>query len=364
MRILDVVNRWLPPPEILQIGGLGVDVSESSIKYIGFEPSHLGIFSLRLNQYGEVPIDPGVLVKGEITDVKKFGAALKEVRKRTKSAYMRVSLPEERAYVFETEIAADLSLKEARQQLEFKMEENVPISPRDAYFDFKLSAQSVDGQCLATVTICPKSFVDTYYEACRIAKVTPLSFEVESEAIARAVLPRDDKGTRMLLDFGKTRTGLGIVHQGRLLYTSTIDVGGDTMSTSLRKRLGEKPEPKLTKLKNEVGLVRSTDNNEVFEALLPIVSSIKDEVQTRIQYWNDKNGQLRSIDQIIICGGSANLRGLTAYLSETLGIDATLADVWQNAFDAKILTPPIDRRHSYGYATAVGLGLASFIRKL
>ena len=44
--------------------------------------------------------------------------------------------------------------------------------------------------------------------------------------MARAVVPTEFQDTVMLIDFGKTRTGVGILSHGSLLYTSTIDIGG------------------------------------------------------------------------------------------------------------------------------------------
>lgn len=364
MRILEVVDRWLPPPELLRLSGVGVDISESSIKYIGFEPNYIGVSELSLAHYGEVGLAPGVLSRGEINDTAALGKALAEVRSKTGVSYVRLSLPEERIYLFETEVDAGLAAEEIRQQIEFRLEENVPLSPRDAYFDFHVfDGQTADHTRVAAVTVCAREIIDKYYDACRIAKLTPLSFEVESAAIARAVLPKDDQATRLLVDFGKTRTGLGIVHRGVLLYTSTIELGGSDLSAALKRQLGDQPEAEWTKLKNDQGLARSGRGDGPAEVLLPVMSAIKDEIQLRIQYWNDKNGAERPIEQIIVCGGSANLRGLGAYLSETLGIDAVLADVWQNALDAKLWAPPIDRRHSYGYATSIGLALTTFTNK-
>ncbi len=360
MRILEAMNRWLPPPGILRVGGLGVDISESSIKYIGFEPSRAGMFALSLAHHGEIPIGPDVLSKGEIKDLSALSAALSSVKKATGISHVRVSLPEERVYLFETDVEPDLTAAEVRQQLEFRLEENVPLSPRDAYFDFSYLRPRDGGRRSVSVTVCAKEVVDAYHKACRAALMTPISFEVESAAIARAVLPRGDRGTRALLDFGRSRTGLGIVRDGELLYTSTIDLGGDDLSNALRRHLGEKTEAELTTIKNQFGLVKGSDRLDASEVLLPIVSSIKDEVQARVRYWNEQNGTTRAVDHVVVCGGSANLRGLTSYLSETLGIEATMADVWQNAFDPKLLAPAIDRRHSYGYATAIGLALASY----
>jgi type IV pilus assembly protein PilM len=272
-------------------------------------------------------------------------------------------LPEERVYFFETDIDKDVSEAELRSQLEFKLEENVPIPSRDSYFDYQLfqNEHSVSGMS-AVVAVAPKAIIDSYHEACRIAGIVPLSFEVELQAIARAVTVKGDKATRLIVDFGRSRTGIGIVHQGLLVYTSTVDIGGDSLSAALKRSVGEKTEDELTLIKIEQGLIPGTGGNSPAESLLPLVSSVKDEIIQRLQYWNDKDsGSSRPIEQIILVGGSSNLRGLTAYFEETLGINTVLADVWQNVFTTKKGVPEIDKRHSYGYATAIGLGLTSFL---
>ena len=361
MSVLKAIDKWLPPPKSLRVSGIGIDISESSVKYIGFKSSYKNSERLSLVHHGEFDLAPGVISRGDIDDVGVLAKILAEIQIKTGVSYARVSLPEERVYLFETEVDSGLSLNEIRQQLEFKLEENVPLSSRDAYFDFKLSDRAnEEGNRVASVTVCTKEIVDKYYKACQLAKITPLSFEVESAAIARAVLPANFTGAKLLIDFGKTRTGLGIVSDGVLLHTSTVDLGGNSLSVALKRQLGEMPEAELTMIKNNFGLVAKRDGKNLAESLLPSMAAIRDEIQMRVDYWNDKNGEDRKIDQVIICGGSANLRGLTTYLSETLGIESSLGNVWQNAFDTKVKASPIDRQHSYGYATAIGLALASF----
>jgi Tfp pilus assembly PilM family ATPase len=166
----------------------------------------------------------------------------------------------------------------------------------------------------------------------------------------------------MIVDFGRTRTGIGIVHQGVLMYTSTVDIGGAELSSALRRQLGETPESELTQIKNMQGLVRGVENTDVHDALLPTMSAIIDEVRTRAQYWNsrDISREDRQIQSVILCGGSVNMRGLPEYFSEMLGISANRAHVWQNAFPIFDQVPEIGNRYSYGYATAVGLALTPF----
>ena len=182
--------------------------------------------------------------------------------------------------------------------------------------------------------------------------------------MANAVIPHDASGATMLVDFGKTRTGIGIAYKGILLYTSTIDIGGNELSVALRKELGaDVPESELTKIKNSQGLVRSVDSTVVRDALLSTVSVIKDDLVTRMQYWHmrDTNSDARRITSVVLCGGSANLKGLPNYMTESLGVPCMRGNVWENAFSLEETVPPIDRRHSFGYATAIGLALKQMI---
>ncbi|MCB9811564.1 pilus assembly protein PilM [Candidatus Nomurabacteria bacterium] len=367
MSVLDAVSYVLPTPNYLRIPSAGVDVSDTSLKYILFEPDSYSGNKLQLKYWGDIDIADGALSRGEVADVDELSRVLKEVKSRTGVQHVRVSLPEERAYLFETAIKRDTPYKEVRGLLEFKLEENVPLSPRDAYFDYHIFDEPSDSsQLMVGVTVYARETVNSYYEACRKAGVIPLSFEVEAQAIARASIARGEQGTHMIVDFGKTRTGIGIVHRGELMYTSTIDIGGKELSNALRRQLGELPEHELTDIKNTQGLVRGSKDSRVYEAIVSTMSAIKDEITLRLQYWDSRatHTEDKYVDSVILCGGSCNLKGLPDYFTETLKIDTVRADVWQNALDIEEDVPPIGRRYSYGYATAIGLALTSFMQNL
>lgn len=364
MSLLKTVGNILPPPQYMRMPNAGVDISDTSLKYVKFKRDSRSGMSLELESWGSVDIPDGVLKRGSISEVDKLAEAIKAAKDATQCQYVRVSLPEERAYLFETEIKKGTPFKEIRGLLEFRLEENVPLSPRDAFFDYDIVEDDLrSGVHRVLVTAYARDTVMGYYEACRIADVTPVAFEVEAQAIARATLPFGDKGTHMIVDFGKTRTGVGIVHRGALMYTSTIDIGGNELSTALGRQLGEMPESEYTKIKNAQGLVRGIENSDVYDALITTMSAIKDEIATRIQYWNtrDIEREERQIESLILCGGSVNLKGLPGYFTETLGIESKRAQVWHNAFSIDEVVPPITRRYSYGYATAIGLALSNFV---
>jgi len=358
---MSVLSKIIPPPTFLSMPCIGVDISDASLKYISFEPSTRANKPLKLKQWGDIAIPNGIVQRGQVNDVKKLVAVLKEFKSATDAEFVRVSLPEERAYLFETSIKKNTPLKEIQGLLEFRLEENVPIPAKDVYFDYSILPENVGQQTYqVAVAAYARETISQYYEACVEAGLRPVSFEVEAQAVARAVIPADTAGATMLVDFGKTRTGIGIVYKDTLLYTSTIDIGGEVLSQALRKVLGsEVAESELTNLKNTQGLVKSHTSSEVHDTLISTISVIKDELATRMQYWHIRNGNTkeRRITSVLLSGGSSNLKGLPAYLTESLGVPSLRANVWENSFSLDDFVPPIDKRHSFGYATAIGLGI-------
>ncbi len=364
MRLLSALSHVLPPPNYMTLPSVGVDISDTSMKYVCFIPSLRADKVRVLREWGDISIPENVLQRGEIKDQKILSDVLREFKEKTKAEFIRVSLPEERAYIFETEVKRNVPLKEIHSLLEFRLEENVPLSARDAIFDYELLPGKEKSQTARVVVAAyQRETIMQYYEACRSAELSPLSFEVEAQAMARAVVPAYTKDTYMLIDFGKTRTGVGIVSEGTLLYTSTIDIGGGQLSQAMRKVLGDVAESELTAIKNTSGLIRSVDDAQTYEALISITSVIKDEIASRMQYWHlkDSNRGTRRIKKIILCGGSVNLNGLPEYLTESLGVSCERGDVWTNAFRTDVVVPPIEKRYSYGYATAIGLALKNTV---
>lgn len=361
MSVLTAMARVFPPPRYLTFPSVGIDVSDASLKFIKFSFVPGRDQSIRLALWGDIPVPPGAVVNGVIQNPDAVITLLKEVKKQCNVDHVRISLPEERAYIFETTVPKDVPLQDIRGHLEFKLEENVPLSARDAFFDYEIVGESEEeNQMSAVVTVYGKETILAYEDVCKKAGLIPLSYEVEAEAIARAVVPRGDEDTFMIMDLGKTRTGIGIVHKGALMYTSTIDIGGDELSAVMKTQLGELDEAALTELKNKHGLVGGYVSDLVRQELLKVIDRIIAEIQVRIEYWNARElarGE-RKVGNLIISGGAVNLAGLPEYLEEKLQISVTRASVWQNipVFTRKV--PPITKRYAYGYATAVGLALA------
>ena len=244
----------------------------------------------------------------------------------------------------------------------------MPLSPNEAIFDYDIPYEETKDESSyqreVSVAVYPNQTVEQYTEVFQKAHLIPLSFEIEAQAIARAVIQKQDNGTYMIIDFGKMRTGLAVVSNGLLSFTSTLDVVGDTLTAAVAEQFSVSVE-EADRIKNESDFIKNKDNSELFSTLMVTISKLKDEVGRHYRYWNnrtDKNGKkVPQIEKIILCGGSSNVVGLREYLSGSLKAYVERANVWQNAFSFDDIIPDIIYSHSLGYATAVGLALRSGI---
>lgn len=364
MSFVSQFAHLFPPPSYLTLKSVGIDISDSTVKYIQFSPKGK---ELTLTTWGEIPMPAGAVVRGRIEQMEPVVKVLREVREKCGVRFARLSLPEERAYLFKTDIEEGLSREEITQALEFRLEENVPLPAREAHFDFDVVSEREHKNMLGlAITVYGKETVLSYYNACREAGLVPLSFETEAQAMARAVVGEGDEGTYMLVDFGKIRTGIGIVELGSLLFTATIDVGGENLDQAIKTVRPQATPEELITLKNEHGILQAADTKDLATALLGPVTLLKNEIAARISYWDShtEDGEAHPIEKIILSGGIANLKGLPEFLSEELGLQVEEAQVWRNAFKVEERVPPITKRHSYGYATAIGLALGGFSGKL
>lgn len=352
------LKSFFPPPTFLALRSVGFDISDQSVKYAELVPTEHG---LKLGVYGVMSIPLGLISSGKIVDQAHLVPILEKLKKEKHLKYIRVSLPEEQIYSFRLRMP-NVPYKEIRNTLELSLEEHIPINAGDATFDFEIvgaSSEGYDIQVSATSTELVSSYVNTFSDAALL----PLSFELEGAALARALVLRGDTGTYLIADFGETRTGISIVSGGVVLFTSTVDIGGYSLTKTIEKSFGI-PFVEAEKLKRTYGLQKNHDNMDLFGVLLNGISILRDEINKHLIYWQthkDEEGKDRKqVDKILLSGGNANMNGLVEYLAQSLHIKVELGNPWVNVAGYSHDVPEMNAHDAIGYATAIGLALGHY----
>jgi len=322
--------KLFPPPKFLNIPYAGLDISDDAVRCI--EYSRKGT-ALVLHRYGTRLLPPGVIEKGEIRNAAVVQEAISSLCKELRIHMVKASLPEEKTYLFKTEVPST-DEKEIRQNIEFKLEQNVPLSPEESIFFFEVIPGVVhtDGGTPVSVSVAPLMLALSYLDIIKSAGVGVISFEVQAKAIARALIPRDSQATEMIVYIMENKTAICIASGGTICFTSTIPWGNKTIEYS------GNPLRSFDELKKQLEQVSS--------------------------YWAE-HGQ-GAVTRVVFAGRAALTDGLLAECTPTFmgqkgeKIRFEIGKVWQNAFSYDTTIPQISFEDSLDYAVAAGLALPYF----
>ncbi len=351
-------SKFFPTPVFLSMPSFGLDISDESLKFMELLPGNEG---LRTGRHGERSIPAGVIEAGKIINPKRLEEILISLRAEDGVHSVRVSLPEEQVYLFSLKLDK-LGLVKIREGIELALEEHIPIPAQDAIFDYDIVKEDSKSFYLQVAAI-QKNVVESYLAVFANAGIYVNAFELEAEAIARAVIKKGDMDTYMIVDFGQMRTGIFIVSHGMVMFTSTLEVGGVMLTNMIKKSFNVSYE-EAEEMKKKYGLARNHENKEIFAVLLNSVSILRDEIVKHFLYWHthkDEEGNNNPpIKSIILCGGDSNLIGLPDYFSVSMKNEVSMADVWVNIRNTQKEVPGISFKRALSFASAIGLALSNF----
>lgn len=350
--------KLFPVPSYLELSTVGIDISDTSIKFAELKYSPKGY---RLGRFGSVDLPVGTIVSGKIVDHKILIEALSQIRHKYNFNYIYASLPEEEIFVVRMKVPY-VKKNDLRGSIELLLEEYIPLSADQVVFDYEIYSEpkNTSDNYILSVFISPKTLVSDYTSVLQEAGFHVVGLEIEVQSIARAFVPPRDSGTYMIVDIGKTRTGFSIVSQGIVLFTSTIkSIGGENLTKAVQKALNLSYE-EAEQIKIKKGLLYSEGNKEVFDALIPVVATFKDEISRHYIYWKnlrEDHEVKEDIGKILFCGGQSTLPGLTEYTAVNLGSPVEIGNPWASFMNISHEVPSLDFNNSLRYVTAIGLAL-------
>ena len=348
----------------LKPDAFGLDISDLSVKIVKLKKK--GKF-LGLASFGEEKIKPGLVKEGEIRDEDKLAAILKEAFKKVKgdkldTKYVVASLPEEQAFlqVIQMPRMPEADLKSA---VIYEAENYIPLPLEEVYLDSAVVKPVLDHLDHFDVLMAalPKKTVDSYLSCLKKAGVFPQALEIESLAVARALVKQEVSPFPVLLiDFGATRTSFIIFSGYSVRFTSSIPVSSQGLSEAIAKNLNiALKEAERLKIKKGIS------EKEIFEAAVPALTDLGEQIKKYLDYYQThsahehlvKNGR-RGVAKVLVSGGGSNLKGLVDFLSLEFKTPVQLGNPWVNILPEPLKeVPELHYEESIKYTTALGLAL-------
>lgn len=351
----------------------GIDISDLSLKIIKLEKKK---GSLGLASFGETEIGRGIIEAGEIKDenalaeiIKKAVSQVKGKKIRTK--YLIASLPEEGSFLQVIQMPL-MAKEEVDKAVYFEAENYIPIPVEKAYLDSQVISPvlSSSGHLDVLIAASPKKTVDSYLSSFQKSGLRSVVFEVESQAIARSLVPGEKSSEPLLIiDVGATRSSFIIFSGQSLRFTTSLPISSQKFTENIASSF-KIAFKEAEKLKEKYG-IESNDGKRIFDAIEPDLENLVDQIKKYLDYYQThfshehlprardsaKPGK-SLVKKIILCGGGANLKGLDNFLSQKLKLQVILGNPWSNILPQPLReVPELPYAESLKYATALGLAL-------
>lgn len=344
----------------------GLDITDLSLKIIKLEKKNKAFILVSFNQ---TEIKPGIIEEGAIKNeealVKIIKMACANVKgKKLNTKYVIASLPEEKSFLQVIQMPK-MKEEELISAVPFQAENYIPLPINDVYLDFQTISPIKNYLSYLDVLIVaiPKKIVNPYVSCFKKAGLIPFILEVESQAIARALIKKESSASPLILiDFGKNNTDFIVFSDHSIRFTCSIPISSQQLTTAISDAL-KIDFNKAEKLKIEYGLSEKEKNDrakKILQTMTPLLNDLTAQIKKYLNFYYDHSSNERllpdgKIEKILLCGGGANLKGLPEFLSKNLGILTELGNPWTNF----LLKQPNDaiKEKSLSFTTAIGLAL-------
>jgi Tfp pilus assembly PilM family ATPase len=320
--------RLFPPPEFLMMHCVGLDISDDAVHYLSYKNP---ISDKTVAHFRAADLPSGLLNGGDTTDPEKLRNELVAFKEKAGLHFVKVSIPEEKAYLFQTEVPST-GIESIRQNIESKLEDSAPLAPQDAIFHFDLLPPAVPGGNLrASVSVVPRTYIEKMLNLLHSAGLYPLAFEVVPRSLARILVPPHSGKTIMVVHILNRKIGVYVVSSGTVSFTSTVD--RDTISKSDAPRTS-------------------------------VEDTIAKEVIRIYEYWISRHDTVAIHDVVLVGAGADAYEEAVKSALASFSLNVFVPDIWANinghhkgAKGHHREVPPISKKESLSYAVAAGLAI-------
>lgn len=342
---------------------LGLDVTTSSVKLIELVESGKGF---RVESFAAEPTPANAINDKAIVDAEAVGEAIRRAVKRSgsKTREAAVAISGDAAITKVIQMPKQLSDADLEGQVELQADQYIPFPMEEVSFDFETIGESerdpdmVDVLLVATRT----ENVDQRQAAVEAAGLTARVVDVEAFAVENACtllthqMPEGGLEKFVaIVDFGASTTTFSVLHNLKVIYTRDFAFGGQQLTEEIMRTYGLSLED-AGRAKKEGGLP-SNYQPEVLDAFMDDMSQ---QVSRSLQFFLASGTGRDQPDQVLVCGGCANIPGVADVIGSRIGIATEIGDpLGQMKLSSRAKSHGV-QKDATALLTACGLALRSF----
>ena len=342
---------------------IGLDITTSSVKLIELTESAR---NYRVESYAAEPTPANAINEKAIVDAEAVGEAVRRAVKRsgTRTREVAIAISGDAAITKVIQMPKNLSAGDMEGQVELQADQYIPFPMEEVSFDFEVVGDSErDPDMLDVLLVATRTEnVEQRQAAVEAAGLQPRVVDVEAFALENAcnllTHQMPDGGVDKfvaIVDFGASTTTFSVLKDMKVIYTRDFAFGGQQLTEEIMRTYGLSMED-AGRAKKEGGL----PSNYQPEVLDAFIDDMAQQVSRSLQFFLASGSGREQPDQVLVCGGCANIPGVAEMIGSRVGIPTEIGDPLGQMKLASRAKAQGVRRDATALLTACGLALRSF----
>ncbi|MGI9259815.1 MAG: pilus assembly protein PilM [Gammaproteobacteria bacterium] len=342
---------------------IGLDITTSSIKLI--ELNRAGR-DYRVESYAAEPTPPNAISEKAIVDAEAVGEAIRRAVKRsgTKVKDVAFAISGDAVITKVIQMPSNLADADLEGQVELQADQYIPFPMEEVSFDFEVIGESErdpDMQDVLLVATRTENVdqrqvaVDAAGMAASVVDVEAFAVENACQLLAHQMVDHGEGKFIAIVDFGASSTTFSVLKDLKVIYTRDFAFGGQQLMEEIMRTYGLSVED-AGRAKKEGGL----PSNYQPEVLDAFIDDMSQQVSRSLQFFLASGSDREQPDQILVCGGCANIPGVAEVIGSRVGIPTEIGDpLGQMKVSTKAKSQGVSS-DATALLTACGLALRSF----
>lgn len=310
---------------------IGLDISDLSLKLIQLNKIR---DKVTIQAVSKVDLPAGFFENGIIKNKEGIASAIKELINKPKFGKISTDdvvacLPESKTFV--KIIDVEKTPNNIKDVIEVEIEKHIPMPIEDLYYDWQIIKNYPNKQSIM-IGAAPRKIVDEYIDLLSSAKLSIVALEIEPISICRSLLAEEGEQNKQpsnknygILDIGSTHTSLTVYSSGAVLFTVSIPISGTEITEKISESL-KIDYQQAEKAKIICGLDENKAQGIVKKILDDMIKKMIEKIKESIDFYNMHFSSYGPIDELIICGGGANIENINEIIEKEIKIKTLSGD--------------------------------------
>ena len=342
---------------------IGLDITTSSVKLI-----ELGMAGgqYRVESYAAEATPQNSVNEKAVVDPTSVGDVVRRAVKRSgaRSRECAIAISGDAAITKIIQMPASLSEGELEGQVELQADQYIPFPMEEVSYDFEiLGPAEHDPDMIDVLLVATRTEnVEQRQAAVEAAGLKARIVDVEAFALENACRllkhQMPDEGIEhnvAVVDFGASSTTFSVLRDLKVMYTRDFAFGGQQLTEEIMRTYGLSLED-AGRAKKEGGL----PSNYEPEVLDPFIDDMTQQVSRSLQFFLASGGGREQPEQILVCGGCANIPGVADVIGSRVGVPTEIGNPLGDMKLASRARSAGVMKDATALLTACGLALRSF----